>query len=282
MARLRRDSSGARNRRAGLGLAVVAAAVAVVLLLSSDASAAPTLTTDKPDYFFFETVSITGGGFTPSSSYDIPVLRPDGKIVKGDGTGTSPVWDTVQANGTGDFTYLYHLGALAGLYEVRAYPSPWSGNWNEVPLTSVTFTDAPPQISLEQCRNGEASTPNDCLNLGGGTGWVTGNVGNSQGHLIEGYSVPYRAIMENLPTSTPITVTLGYDIKHSSAHALDFLTHYQRLQPHTPFGHPAETVTPTSGVSGIAGTTTTIAIPAPSSTSPCASPMSGQPTTSFN
>jgi len=263
--------------------APAAAALLAVVLLISNVSAAPTVTTDKADYLFFETVTITGGGFNPpNSSYDVPVIRPDGTIVKGDGsTITPPEWDTVLASGT-NFTYLYQLGALPGLYEVRVYASPWSGNLAESPLASVTFTDAPPQISLEQCRNGTAASPEDCIaNMG--NGWGTGNVGDQQGHLVEGYSIPYRAIMENLPTSTSITVTLGYDIKHSGAHAIDYLTHYDRLEPHfATFGHAAETVTPTDGVSGISAPTTTFAIPAPSSTSSCASPVSGQPTTSFN
>jgi hypothetical protein len=251
-----------------------------VVLLISSASAAPTVTTDKADYFFFETVTISGGGFAPNTFYDIPVIRPDGSIIKGDGSLTAG-WDKEKTDASGNFTYLYQLDAMAGIYEVRVYPSPWGGNLADSPLASVTFTDAPPQITLEQCRNGAAGTPNNCPD-GGGSGWVTGNVGSSQGHFVEGYSMPYRAIMDNLPTSTSITVELGYDIKHSSRHALDFLTHYDRLEPHASFSHSAETVDPTGGVSGIAGTTTTTAIPAPSSTSPCASPVSGQPTTSFN
>jgi len=85
---------------------------------------------------------------------------------------------------------------------------------------------APPAVSLEQCRNGAASTPNDCLALGGSSGWVSGNVGAQQGHLAEGYSIPYRAILTDLPAATEVTLVLGYDIKHSGAHALDYLTHY--------------------------------------------------------
>jgi hypothetical protein len=88
--------------------------------------------------------------------------------------------------------------------------------------------------------------------------------------------------MTNLPTSTAITLTIGYDIKHSNKHALDYLTHYDRIN--TPlhsvtFLHIAETINPLIGVSGVSLTTTTYAIPAPSSTS---SPVSGQPTASFN
>ncbi len=153
-------------------------------------------------------------------------------------------------------------------------------------VATTTFTDAqPPQPNLEQCRNGAALTPNGCLALGGNAGWVGGNAGGSNSHYVEGFSIPYRLVMENLPLTgpdLPITVVLGYDIKHSGAHAIDFLTHYDRLEPHAGFGHTAEVVNPTSGVSGLSSTTGTFAIPTPSSTSSCASPVAGQPTTQFN
>ena len=249
----------------------------IVALLSADASLEQ-VTTDKPEYFSNETAIITGSGFAPGTNYDVPVIRPDGSIVTGDGSAT-PGWDSALTDGSGSFTYFYQLDGIAGIYDVRVYLSPWSGDLNEVPLASVTFAD-PAQIRLEQCRNGPATTPNDCAVLGGGTGWTNGNVGNQQGHLVEGQSIPYRAVMEQLPTNTSITVELGYDIKHSGAHAIDFLTHYQRLEPHS--GHSAETVFPTSGVSGIDATTTTIGIPTPSDTTPCTSPVANQPSTRFN
>ena len=134
-------------------------------------------------------------------------------------------------------------------------------------------------VSLEQCRNGAAASPNDCLELGGGTGWVNGNAGTTQAHYVEGYSIPYRAILANLPIGTPITLELGYNIKHSDKNAIDYLTHYNRLAPHTPFGHAAETINPIDGVSGLSATIGTFAIPAPSSVG---SPVTDQPTNSFN
>ncbi len=145
-----------------------------------------------------------------------------------------------------------------------------------MPVATVLAAKA--AVSLEQCRNGAASTPNDCLSLGGNSGWVNGNVGGSQGHLLEGYSIPYRAIMTDIPTGLSITLVLGYDIKHGGANALDYLTHYQRLLPHGVFGHPAENVDPWDGVSGLSGSIDTFPIPTPSTTN---SPVAGQPATSF-
>jgi hypothetical protein len=231
---------------------------------------APVLTTDQADYLPGQTATVSGANFTPFETFLLKVF--------GYGEdGVSSYTETnveIPADENGNFVYQYVLdNVYRPLYTVIA--STLAGD--EVART--TFTDAPASTDLEQCRNGSASSPNDCVALGGGSGWVTGNVGASQGHLTEGLSIPYRAVMTNLPIGTPITITFGYDIKHSDKHAIDYLTHYNRLLPHTIFAHPAETIDPTSGVAGISGTTTTFPIPAPDSTG---SPVSGQPTASFN
>jgi hypothetical protein len=104
------------------------------------AQAAPTLTTDKGDYFSDETVIITGGGFAPDTRYDIPVIRPDGSIVTGDGSNDEG-WESVQSKPSGDFTYSYKLDGIPGKYVVRAYLWPWSGDLSETPIATVEFTD---------------------------------------------------------------------------------------------------------------------------------------------
>lgn len=112
------------------------------------------------------------------------------------------------------------------------------------------------------------------------TNWVNGNAGAQNSHYIEGWSVPYRCKMTDLPLNTSITITFGYDIKHSDRHALDYLTHYDYLLPHAVCDHGTpESLNPTAGVTGFSGTTTTFQIPAPNSTN---SPVVGQPTASFN
>jgi hypothetical protein len=84
-------------------------------------------------------------------------------------------------------------------------------------------------VDLQQCRNGSFDDINDCEELGGGTGWVSGNAGSSNAHFHEGESIPYRLIMTDLPVGDPVTITLGYDVKHSGAFAIDFMTYYDRL-----------------------------------------------------
>ncbi len=147
------------------------------------------------------------------------------------------------------------------------------------PSSSRTTPVAPPaSVTLEQVRNG---TPGSPVTPGN---WQNGNLGASQSHYLEGHSAPYRVVMTNLPTGTPITLTIGYDIRNSGKHALDYLTHYNRLEPHT-FGphNTAEEINPTLGVSGILGSPSTLPIPAPSSAgSPIPVPLPGQPTKSFN
>jgi hypothetical protein len=98
--------------------------------------------------------------------------------------------------------------------------------------------------------------------------------------MVEGYSIPYRAVMTSLPVGTPITLILGYDIKHSGANAIDYLTHYDRLLPHGFFGHAPEVINPVGNFPELnAIAPTTIPIKAPADTN---SPVPGQPTASFN
>ena len=112
--------------------------------------------------------------------------------------------------------------------------------------------------NLDQYRNGRASAP-----IVTGSNWVNGNAGASNSHYTEGYSIAYRCVMAGLPTATPITITFSYDVTHSSHLAIDYLTYFLRLEPHTYYGHPAEPIDPTAGtpLSGNPGSTYTITDP---------------------
>ncbi len=76
---------------------------------SALAQGAPSVATDKPDYFFGETVTITGTGFAANTQYDVPVILPNGSIDQRNGSQGS---DTVLTNASGSFTYFY-------LYRIR-------------------------------------------------------------------------------------------------------------------------------------------------------------------
>jgi hypothetical protein len=132
---------------------------------------------------------------------------------------------------------------------------------------------------LDQIRNGSASSPVSPAN------WVNGNAGQSNAHYIEGYSVAYRCVITGASLNEH-TLDIEWDITHSNKHALDYITNFNRLQPHSPFQHAggcgpgcAEVIDPTIGVAGPLAGPTTFPIPAPSS---AGSPVPGQPTASFN
>ena len=241
----------ARTRMLISRLAAVLVAPALLLvLLISGASAAPTVTTDRANYYPNETVTITGSGFASKAFYDVPVIRPNGNIVTGDGTST-PGWDKVKTNPMGNFTYSYQLNGIEGTYEVRVYPFPWGGDLAETPLATTTFADQPPAGNLDQCANGPLATPTPCI----GSAWVNGNLNENKAHWLEGDSVAYRLKMQNLITgSFAHTVTIEWDTTKSGKHALDYLTSFDRTET------PADPCSVVSGCS-LAGPKSTFAIP---------------------
>jgi len=103
-------------------------------------------------------------------------------------------------------------------------------------FASVSFTGqtvlAAPAANLDQARNGSATSPVDPV------AWSNGNLNASQSHYLEGYSIPYRLIMTDLPTDgTLIKLIMAYDVKESYKHALDYLTYYDRMDS-PPHGAP--------------------------------------------
>jgi hypothetical protein len=131
-------------------------------------------------------------------------------------------------------------------------------------------------VNLDQVRNGSAASPESPGN------WANGNLGPTQAHLAEGFSVPYRVILSDMPAGESVTLTIAYDAKENGKHAIDYLTHYDRSEPHfLAFGHSSrEIIDPTIGVSGInAGSTADnrFDIPTPPGSS---TPLAGQPTAS--
>ena len=123
------------------------------------------------------------------------------------------------------------------------------GGWHSTAL------GAPPDI--DQMENGAATSPHSPT-------WNNGNANSSKAHFVEGYSQAYRLVMTDLPIG-PHNVKLEWDTTSGGKHAIDFLTHYQRLLPHTAiFGHAAETINPLLGLASSFNAPTTSPIPAPS------------------
>ncbi|HEU4759649.1 MAG TPA: hypothetical protein VFT91_06665, partial [Dehalococcoidia bacterium] len=209
------------QRRALLGSIALVAALALLAARLAGVQGAAVVTTDKPDYYSYQTATITGSGFAASTSYDIPVIRPaPSPMVKGDGV--TPGWDTVVTNGSGAFTYYYTLDGVPGIYEVRVYNSPWSGNLADAPLASTTFMDA--DIDFSQCRNdsGVNGTAND--EILDDCEWTSGAINQSDSVYAEGDSVPQR-LFHNVSDGAG-TYVMGFEYEFSKAdtYAYDFLT----------------------------------------------------------
>ena len=131
----------------------------------------------------------------------------------------------------------------------------------------VHQTHAAPSANLDQTRNGKFDAPENPVGID-----VNGNAGFQNAHYLEGHGLPYRCVMSDLPPNTTITITLGFDIRHSSRNALDYLTGFQLLDPHTQFGHLCEVVDPTVGLS----------VPTPFTEWPIPLPNAAIPANSFD
>ncbi|RPE08815.1 hypothetical protein EGT74_17450 [Chitinophaga lutea] len=131
--------------------------------------------------------------------------------------------------------------------------------------------------NLDQGANGKASAPTTPVD------WVNGNLNGNTAHFLEGYSVPYRAVLKSLVVNQTYTLVVALDVRNGSKHALDYITQFQRLEPHITFGHTAETVNPILNVTGFPAayftSTDTEPIPVPST---AGTPVAGQPAASFN
>jgi len=104
--------------------------------------------------------------------------------------------------------------------------------------------------NLDQVRNGPKANPQkNFYKTFDNPTWVNGNAGSSDAHYTEGMSIPYRSLLTGLTPGTCYEYVIEYDTYHS-AMAIDYLTHYQRLEPHSPFGHAAETIDPLIFTSG--------------------------------
>jgi Domain of unknown function (DUF5979) len=117
------------------------------------------IATDEADYAPGETVHMTGRGYAPSCLVKVKVIRPDGSVVKGDGSFTPGV-DQVRTTARGRLAYDYVLNGIEGTYRVRVL-----GAGNAV-LATTTFTDqirATPSDPRATFLSGNATT---CAQVG--------------------------------------------------------------------------------------------------------------------
>jgi hypothetical protein len=127
---------------------------------------------------------------------------------------------------------------------------------------------------LWQARNGSSTTPLQTVT------WVKGNAGQANSHYAEGYSIPYRMVLTGLSTGYH-NLIIEWDTRQNGKHAIDYLSHYDRLQPHIYFASHtnAEAIEPLSDLVGAFLAPQTFPLPSPST---AGSPVTDQPATSFN
>jgi hypothetical protein len=129
--------------------------------------------------------------------------------------------------------------------------------------------------NIDQARNGSPKSPINPVQ------WVNGNAGSSNSHYLESLSIPYRMVVSGL-TAGSHYVEIEWDVKKSDAYAIDYITHFSRLEPHAQFKHVAEVINPLSGLTGINPTPVTYAIPSPTANIAVVCSGLQQPSTSFN
>ena len=137
-------------------LPAIAAAVVALSLGLWLASAPPataslyTVVTDGEVYSPGDTVLISGSGYTPATSYDVVVVRPDAQIFTGDGSNT-PGWDAVLADVDGNLSYSYLLptDAPAGSYAVEVYATDDTAHTSLLASTDF-YDDTPYPLTISQ------------------------------------------------------------------------------------------------------------------------------------
>jgi Prealbumin-like fold domain len=258
-----------RARKSLIGLLLVAATVAAALLLPAVARAdGPTYYSGQADYAPEQVVDLHGAGYAAGTTYEVPVMRPDGSIVNVDPVfhTATPGWQETTTDGSGNLTYNYQLDGIQGSYTARVYPADWNGDWSQTPIAQATFTDAS-QANLDQCANGQLGDPPQPCNSTDPSDWVNGNLGASKSHYFEGDSIPYRLRMSGLANG-PHTVTISWDTTKSDKHAIDYITSFNRT---------VSAADPCAGVSSCSlGSATSFAIPAdPQVTGAGVTPVAG-------
>ncbi|HEU4507265.1 MAG TPA: hypothetical protein VFR78_03435 [Pyrinomonadaceae bacterium] len=187
-------------------------------LLNLAMTVEPIVFTDKPNYFPGETALISGAGFWPNEIITLQVVHTDGTA--NDGGGHEP-WNVIADNfGNFDTTWFVDPDDSAG----SAFLLIARGNSSGL-VAEVTFTDG--SANLDTCANGPANAPVFCT----GDAWENGNLNSSKSHYLEGQSVPYRTILENLIPGNTYTLAIEYDTTQGGDHAFDYLTSFDRTEP---------------------------------------------------
>ena len=157
--------------------------------------------------------------------------------------------------------------AYSGPHSTNAHHESNSLQWETIQTMVIPQRDPnsplpPTKFNLDQVRNGRGSAPENPA------GWVNGNAGASNAHFVEGWSIPYRVNITDLAIGSH-SLDIEWDIRHSGANAIDFVTNFDLINYPAPsshlfnFGHGPETINPLTEVGTWVSGTSSI-IPAPS------------------
>src|SRR5262249_13062130 len=81
---------------------------------------------------------------------------------------------------------------------------------------TTVFTDSNPSANLDQCANDPSPSSNSDGCDSNATQWVNGNLGASKSFYLEGDSIPYRLVLDNVTLGAGHTVTIEWDTTKSS------------------------------------------------------------------
>jgi hypothetical protein len=169
-----------------------------------------TIASDQPEYAPGSTVHITGTGYAPGCDVVVKVTRPDGSVVKGDGS-FEPGSDTVTTGLLGELSYDYQLQsmpAVPGVYAVDAL------GMGDAVLAQMTFADA---FGLSRLRLGSAAGAENYMYTVGDVIYPEGDVDNSKWYRLEvrDASNVLRSSFACTPTSSFSTTNNSYTIQSS-------------------------------------------------------------------
>ena len=135
--------------------------------------------------------------------------------------------------------------------------------------TPTRVSAANPSANLDQCANDPAPSPSSDGCDTNANQWVNGNLGASKSLYLEGDSISYRMLFDNLDTTIPHNVTIEWDTTKSSKHAIDYIDSFNQsvldanpclgvsgCGAPSPFSIPADPQVTGAGVTPLAGNLT--------------------------
>ncbi|HEX5002979.1 MAG TPA: gliding motility-associated C-terminal domain-containing protein [Bacteroidia bacterium] len=189
------------------------------------------------------------------------------------------MYNCIKSAGSIRFILFIYLSGAFALSDSNVFAGAIPGSLSVIGKPELPDPFSPlvlnPSGNLDQARNGSASGPNSPVQF------VNGNAGSANSHYLESMSIPYRVVLTDLAPGQHY-FELEFDNRQSGINALDFITHYNRLEPHAQFNHPAEIIDPLVGLSGVSNIPVTFPIPAPIVNKVVACTGLSQPVTEFN